>query len=85
MTLYICFILLQLQKVQYWAYIQSSSDFNQDFYIRLSSKQILQLGTLLDCIVKVIKPLYNMPEANINCTATYHPYNKEKTKITEFI
>ena len=68
--------------MQRWAYIQSTSYFNPDFYIRLSPEKILLLDTLLDCLVKVIKLLHNMLEASINHFAAYHPHYKEKLEIT---
>lgn len=70
--------------MQYCAYIQSTLYFNPDFYIRLSSKQISLLDILLDCTVKVIKPLYNVQKASSNCFATYNSHYKEKFKIIEF-
>ena len=77
-------MLTQLPTVQRRAYIQSTLDFNRDFYIRLPPEQISRLSILSDCIVKVIKPLHNVPEANINHAAAYHPHYKEKSKISEF-
>ena len=59
------------------ACIQSTLDFNWDFYICLPFKQILLLGILLDYIVKVIKLLYDVPEVSVNCFAAYHLYYKK--------
>lgn len=41
------------------------------------SKQILSLGTLSDFIVKIIKLLYVVPKANINCFNTFHLHYKD--------
>jgi hypothetical protein len=46
------------------AYIQSKSDLNRNFYIRSSSKLIKLLDASLDCILKVIKPLYEVLESS---------------------
>ena len=75
-------VLTQLPTIQ-WAYIQSTSDFNWDFYICPPPKQISQLGTSSDYIVKVIKLLHDMPEASIKRFAAYYPYNKKKPGMTE--
>lgn len=64
------------------AYIQSILDFNVNFYIYLSFKQITLLNTLLDYIVKL---LYNMPKVSINHFTTYYLSYKKKSMITEFI
>ena len=36
----------------------------------------------MDCIIKVIKLLHDMPEANTNRFTIYHPHHKKKLKIT---
>lgn len=75
-------VLTQLPTIQRWAYIQSTSYFNQDFYIRPSPEKILLLDNSSDCIVKVIKLLRDVPEACTNRFAAYHPHYKEKLEIT---
>lgn len=67
--------------MQRCAYISSTLYFNPDLYICLSLKQISILGTPLNCTVKVIKPLHNIPEAITDRFAAYHPYYKEKLGI----
>ncbi len=69
--------LTQSPKLQ-WAYIQSNSDFYRNFYIRPAPKQILLLGTPSDGIVKVIKPLHDVPETSANCFAIYHLHYKDE-------
>lgn len=54
---------MQLSTIYCRAYIQSNSYFNPDFYICPSYEQISLLSTSLDCIVKIIKPLHDMPKA----------------------
>lgn len=65
--------------------IQLVYNINWDFNIQPLSELILLLSALSDSIVKVIKLLYDIPKASINCFAIYHPYYKENLKITESI
>ena len=74
--------LTQSPKLQR-AYIQSTSDFYRNFYIRPAPEQILLLGTLSNGIVKVIKPLHDVPEASTTSYAIYHPHYKEKSGMTK--
>ena len=43
-------------------YVQSSSELNRDFYIRSSEKLINMLDVDQNCILKIIKFLYDVPE-----------------------
>ncbi len=45
------------------ACVQSTSDLNRDFYIGPPLELISLLGASSDCIIKVMKPLYGVPEA----------------------
>ncbi len=65
------------------ACVKIASDINQDFYIRPPCKQISLLVASSDPIVKVTKPLHDVPEASTTLFAIYHPYYKEKLGITE--
>lgn len=56
--------------------------FNLDFYIYPFFKKILLLDILSNCIIKIIKLLYYMPEAITNRFTTYHSHYKKKLKIT---
>ena len=76
------FVLTQLPTMQHWAYIQSISYFNPDFYICSSFKKILLLDISSDCLIKVIKLLHDMQKVSINSFAAYHPHYKEKLEIT---
>ncbi len=60
------------------AYVQSTSNLNREFYIRPPPKLILLLGALSDCVIKVMKPLYGVPEADNHWFATYHTHYKKK-------
>ncbi len=71
-------VLTQLPTMQRRAYIQSTSDFNRDFYIRPPRKPISLLGDSSDSNVKAIKPLHDVSKASINRIAIYHPHYKNK-------
>ena len=60
------------------AYVQSTSDLNRDFYIRPPPELVKILGASNDCILKVVKPLYGVPEAGNHWFATYHKHHLEK-------
>lgn len=45
------------------AYVQSTLDLNRDFFIRPPPELITMMGTSPECILKVVKPLYDIPEA----------------------
>ena len=53
---------LYLQDISQ-AYIQSAIKLNQDFYIRALLKLSTALKVLQGIILKVIRPLYSIPEA----------------------
>ena len=65
------------------AYVQSTTSLNRDFYVRAPAEvsKILHLDT--DRILKVIKPLYGIPEAGNHWFSTYHLYYTEKLKMAE--
>lgn len=60
------------------AYIQSSLDLNQKFYILLLPDLILLPDTLYECIVGIMKLLYDIQEGGNYYFGTYHPHYKEK-------
>ena len=59
------------------------SSLNQEFHIRPSLKLISLLGASFDYVIKVMKPLYGISEANNHWFATYHTYHKDKLGMTE--
>jgi hypothetical protein len=65
------------------AYVQSTTLLNRDFYVRPPQEinEILQLGK--STILKVIKPLYGIPEAGNHWFHTYHRHHTEKLSMTE--
>lgn len=56
-------------------------DFDQDFHIWPPPEQISLLGVSRDCIVKVMKPIHDVPEASTISFAVYHPHDKELRMI----
>lgn len=54
------------------AYVQSATNLNRDFYIRPP----IELGNK-DTILKVIKPLYGVPEAGNHWFYTYHRHHTQ--------
>ena len=48
---------------------------NREFYIRLPLELVTLLGATSDCILKVVKPLYRVPEAGNHWFATYHGHH----------
>ena len=57
------------------AYVQSKSTLNRDFYIRPPPELGTELGIARGAILKVIKPLYGVPEAGNHWFATYHKHH----------
>ena len=61
------------------AYVQSITSLNRQFYVRPPR----ELGLQSDSVLKVIKPLYGVPEAGAHSYSTYHTHHKEKLSMTE--
>ena len=53
------------------AYMQSKTQLNRQFYVRPPAELKLQKGTIL----RVIKPLYGVPEAGNHWFNTYHSHH----------
>jgi hypothetical protein len=54
------------------AYVQSTTTLNREFYVRPPAKLSAQLGT--HNILRVVKPLYGVPEAGNHWFKTYHSH-----------
>ena len=63
-------------------YIQSTMTLNRDFYIKPPQELANEFGLWKDSILKVIKPLYGIPEAGNHWFKTYHLHYIEKLQIT---
>jgi len=59
--------------------MQSNTYLSRDIFIRLPLELNLQLGTIL----RVIKPLYRVPEAGNHWFKTYYQYHVSKLKIEQ--
>ncbi len=57
------------------AYVQSTTLLNRDFYIRPPPELIQRLGLNGDLILRVVKPLYGVPEAGNHWFKTYHSHH----------
>ena len=66
-------------------YVQSKSNLNRDFYIKSSQKFIALLKINFDCILKIIKLLYEIPETNNHWFATYHNHHISKLNMMQSI
>jgi hypothetical protein len=64
---------LYLQDISQ-AYIQSTTNLNCEFYIQLSQELETELGINKDFVLKVLKPLYSIPEAGNHWFKTYYLY-----------
>ena len=67
------------------AYVQSTSNLNREFYIRPPSELVTLLGATSDCILKVVKPLYGVPEAGNHWFATYHGHHVNRLGMVQSI
>jgi hypothetical protein len=57
------------------AYVQSTTSLNREFYVRPPKEIIDQLGIDRTAILKVVKPLYGVPEAGNHWFRTYHSHH----------
>ena len=65
------------------AYVQSISDLNRDFFICPPPELITMMGASPECILKVVKLLYSIPEAGNHWFVTYHKYHINTLAISE--
>ncbi len=65
-------------------YVQSRFNLNRDFYVQSSSKLIELMRIFNDCILKVIKSLYDVSEADNHWFKTYHDHHINKLRMTQF-
>jgi hypothetical protein len=56
-------------------YIQSTTNLNCEFYIHLSQELETKLEINKDSVLKVLKPLYSIPEARNHWFKTYHSHH----------
>jgi hypothetical protein len=65
-------------------YVQSRSILNRNFHVQSSSKLIKLMKIFNDCILKVIKSLYDVSKANNHWFKTYHDHHIDKLRMTQF-
>jgi hypothetical protein len=65
------------------AYVQSTTTLNRDFYIRPPTELAQQLGLGRDSILRVIKPLYGVPEAGNHWFKTYHSHHTKELSMEQ--
>ena len=65
------------------AYIQSTTNLNQEFYIHPLHKLSKELGIDKDSVLKVVKLLYRVPEAGNHWFKTYYSYYIEQLYISQ--
>jgi len=56
------------------AYVQSTTTLNRDFFIKPPRELTAHLKLKEGAVLKVVKPLYNVPEAGNHWFKTYHSY-----------
>ena len=61
------------------AYVQSRTPLARDFFARPPSELGLEAGTIL----KIVRPLYGLPEAGNHWFQTYHCYHREKLGMAQ--
>src|SRR5450432_4009543 len=57
------------------AYVQSTTNLNREFYVRPPREMAEELGIGSDNVLKVLKPLYGVPEAGNHWFKTYHTHH----------
>jgi hypothetical protein len=65
------------------AYVQSTTLLNRDFYIRPPYELACCFALKDDQILKVVKPLYGVPEAGNHWFKTYHTHHVEQLGMTQ--
>ncbi len=65
-------------------YVQFRSILNRDFYVQSSSKLIKLMRISNDCILKMIKLLYDVSKADNHWFKTYHDHHIDRLDMTQF-
>jgi hypothetical protein len=63
------------------AYIQSSTKLVRDFYIRVPEELSTTLEIIKNIVVKIIRPLYGIPEAGNHWFKTYYTHYIKKLNM----
>jgi hypothetical protein len=65
------------------AYVQSVTKLNRDFFIVAPDELTSLLGIAKGSVVKVVKPLYGVPEAGNHWFKTYHSHHTRELNMTQ--
>jgi hypothetical protein len=65
-------------------YVQSRSILNRNFYVQSLSKLIKLMKIFNDCILKMIKSLYDVSKADNHWFKTYHDHHTDKLNMISF-
>ena len=65
------------------AYVQSTTNLNREFYVRPPREMAEELGIGSDNVLKVLKPLYGVPEAGNHWFKTYHTHHVKELGIEQ--
>ncbi len=65
-------------------YVQSRFNLNRNFYVQSSSELIKLMKIFIDCILKVIKFLYEVSEIDDHWFKTYHDHHIDKLDMIQF-
>jgi hypothetical protein len=81
--LILCLATMKLPQAQLYlrdisqAYVQSTTTLNREFYVRPLTELSGQLGIDENSVLKVVRPLYGIPEAGNHWFRTYHSHHIE--------
>jgi len=65
------------------AYVQSTTNLNREFYVRPPRELQTELGIDKDSVLKVLKPLYGVPEAGNHWFKTYHSHHVQQLHMDQ--
>jgi hypothetical protein len=65
------------------AYVQSTTNLNREFYVRPPRELEAELGIKKDSVLKVLKPLYGVPEAGNHWFKTYHSHHVQQLHMDQ--
>jgi hypothetical protein len=65
------------------AYVQSTTNLNREFYVRPPRELQSELGIGKDTVLKVLKPLYGVPEAGNHWFKTYHSHHVQQLHMDQ--
>jgi len=65
------------------AYVQSTTNLNREFYVRPPRELSEELGINKDSVLKVVKPLYGVPEAGNHWFKTYHSHHIQQLNMEQ--